>query len=58
VRSAVDTTRWLYKAIEGRPDRANLRDYGVLKSAGRHGLVLRFPARLSDTGITLDRPSG
>ncbi len=32
---AVDTGRWLYNKIEGNTQRARLRDYGVLKSAGR-----------------------
>ncbi len=50
---SVDTGRWLYNKIEGKPDRARLRDYGVLKAAGRVTLDLRFGATLGQDGITL-----
>ncbi|MGB6161547.1 MAG: hypothetical protein WCF33_21575 [Pseudonocardiaceae bacterium] len=50
---AVDTGRWLYNKIERKPDRARLRDYGVLKSAGRTALAPRFPSTLDAEGITL-----
>jgi hypothetical protein len=50
---AVDTGRWLYNKIERKPDRARLRDYGVLKSAGRTALAPRFPSSLNANGITL-----
>jgi len=50
---AVDTGRWLYNKIEGKADRARLRDYGVLKSAGRVALTIRFPSAVDADGITL-----
>jgi hypothetical protein len=50
---AVDTGRWLYNKIEDKPGRARLRDYGVLKSAGRVALALRFPSTIDIDGITL-----
>jgi len=50
---AVDTGRWLYNKIEGSAERAQLRDYGVLKSAGRVAMALRFPATVDFDGIIL-----
>jgi len=50
---AVDTGRWLYNKIEGQAERARLRDYGVLKSAGRVALAPRFPSTVDAHGITL-----
>jgi hypothetical protein len=50
---AVDTGRWLYNKIEGRPDRARLRDYGTLRSVGRVALAPRFPSRIDAQGISL-----
>ncbi len=50
---AVDTGRWLYNKIEGKPDRARLRDYGVLKAAGRHAMTIRFPSDVGPDGIKL-----
>ena len=50
---SVDTGRWLYNKIEAKPDRARLRDYGVLKATGRVTLDLRFGATLGREGITL-----
>jgi hypothetical protein len=50
---AVDTGRWLYNKIEGKPDRARLRDYGTLKSVGRSALALRFPSSVDGEGIVL-----
>jgi hypothetical protein len=49
----VDTGRWLYNKTEAKPERAKVRDKGVLKSVGRAALALRFPSTLSATGITL-----
>jgi hypothetical protein len=54
---AVDTGRWLYNKIEGQPERARIRDFGVLKSVGRATLAVRFPSVLDRDGITL-RPLG
>jgi hypothetical protein len=50
---AVDTGRWLYNKIEGNPERARLRDFGVLNSVGRVAIAPRFPAVLDAHGITL-----
>jgi hypothetical protein len=50
---AVDNGRWLFNKIEAKPDRAKLRDYGVLKSVGRVALAPRFPATLSADGYFL-----
>lgn len=50
---AVDTSRWLYNKIEGKPARARLRDYGALKSVGRVALAPRFPSTIDIEGITL-----
>jgi hypothetical protein len=50
---AVDTGRWLFNKIEAKPDRARLRDYGVLKSVGRVALAIRFPATLTADGYLL-----
>jgi hypothetical protein len=50
---AVDTGRWLFNKIEAKPDRARLRDYGVLKSVGRVALAIRFPATLTADGYFL-----
>lgn len=50
---AVDTGRWLYNKIEGKPDRARMRDYGVLKSAGRVAIAHRFPSTVDADGIML-----
>lgn len=52
-QQAVDTGRWLYNKIEGKPDRARLRDFGVLKSVGRSALALRFPYKVGPQGITV-----
>jgi hypothetical protein len=50
---AVDTGRRLYNKIEGNADRARLRDYGALKSAGRIAVAPRFPSTIDVNGITL-----
>jgi len=50
---AVDTSRWLFNKIEAKPDRAALRDKGVLKSVGRVALTMRYPAAVGAGGITL-----
>jgi hypothetical protein len=50
---AVDTGRWLYNKIEDKPERARLRDYGALKSAGRVALAPRFPSTVDNDGVTL-----
>jgi len=55
---AVDTGRRLYNKIEGKPDRAKLRDTGALKSLGRVALALRYPAILNADGITVTRLPG
>jgi hypothetical protein len=55
-QQAVDTGRWLYSKIEGKPHRAALRtksDKNPLKSAGRMAMAIRFPAILNADGITL-----
>jgi HEPN domain-containing protein len=49
----VDTGRWLYNKIEGTPERAKLRDYGVLKSVGRIALTIRFPAKVINGALVL-----
>ncbi len=51
---AVDTGRWLYNKIEQLPDRTKLRDYGVLKAAGRSALAPRFPPTIDSVGITIN----
>ena len=48
---AVDTGRWLFNKIEGRPERAKVREMGVLKSAGRSALAVRFPCTLDGEGF-------
>jgi hypothetical protein len=59
---AVDTGRWLYNKIEGKPDRTRLREFGMTKSGdriqairsiGRVALQPRFPSTIDDRGITL-----
>ena len=55
---AVDTGRWLYNKIEGNAARAQLRDYGTLKSVGRVALAPRFPSTVNSNGITLNPPFG
>jgi hypothetical protein len=52
-QQAVDTGRWLYNKIEGKPERARLRDFGVLKSVGRSALALRFPYAVGPDGVTV-----
>jgi hypothetical protein len=47
----VDTGRWLYNHIEGKPERARLRDHGVLKSSGRVALTVRFPVKVIDGAL-------
>lgn len=49
----VDTGRWLYNKVEDKPDRASAREGKVLKSVGRVGLSVRFPATLGSEGFTL-----
>lgn len=49
----VDTGRWLYNLIEGKPERAKLRDYGVLKSVGRVEMAVRFPVMVMDGALVL-----
>jgi hypothetical protein len=50
---AVDTGRWLFNKIEAKPDRAQLRDKGTLKSVGRTALAPRFPFMVDADGIFL-----
>jgi hypothetical protein len=53
-QKAVDTGRWLFNKIEGRPDRTKLRETGgVLRSVGRVAMTPRFPAKLGPDGITV-----
>jgi hypothetical protein len=52
-QQCVDTGRWLYNQIEAKPERARIRDYGVLKATGRVTLDLRFGATVTEDGITL-----
>jgi tetratricopeptide (TPR) repeat protein len=54
---ALDTARWLFNQIEGKPDRTFLREHGALKSAGSVDMTIRFPAVLGHDGIVL-RPIG
>lgn len=52
----VDTGRWLYNAIESKPERTHLREFapsGVLRSVGRSEMSVRFPSEIDATGITL-----
>jgi hypothetical protein len=50
----VDTGRWLYNMIEGRPDREALREEGKLSRAvGRVSMRAQFPAHVDEDGITL-----
>ena len=53
VLRAVDTGRWLYDLIEGRPDRIQLRESGALKSGGGVASSFRFPASVGPEGIAL-----
>jgi hypothetical protein len=52
---AVDTSRWLFNKIEGKPERAAVREKGpgVIRSVGRVALTPRFPAGIEDGGIVL-----
>jgi hypothetical protein len=52
----VDTGRWLYNHIEGKPDRAKLRDKGVIKAVGRVAMTVRFPARAEGSALVLQPP--
>lgn len=49
----VDTGRWLYNHIEGKPERAKLRDTNVLKSVGRVALTIRFPVAVENDALVL-----
>lgn len=48
---SVDTGRWLFNTIEAIPERARLRDFGVMKSVGRAALALRLPTRITSVGV-------
>ena len=50
---AVDTGRWLYDKIEGKPDSGQLQHEHSLKTAGRATMGFRFPATVDAAGITL-----
>jgi hypothetical protein len=52
----VDTGRWLFNKIEGREDRARLRDYGAYKSIGRVLLSPRFDAQTDEEYFYLNPP--
>lgn len=52
----VDKGRWLYNAVEGKPDRTRLRDFApsrVLRSVGRTEMSPRFPFEVDESGITI-----
>jgi hypothetical protein len=49
----IDTSRWLYNQIEGKPERARLRDHDVRKSIGRASMSPRFSARFEDGRLLL-----
>lgn len=42
-----------HNKIEGKAERARLRDYGALKPAGRAALKPRYPSTVGTDGITL-----
>jgi hypothetical protein len=53
---AVDTGRWLYNKIEGKPEREHLRESGgggLQRAVGRGALTARFPSSISDGKILL-----
>lgn len=50
----VDTGRWLYNKVEDKPERAAVREKGgVLRSAGRAAMSIRFPAEVTKDGVRL-----
>lgn len=54
---AVDTSRWLYNKIEGKPEREHLREFGgggIERAIGRAALTPRFPSSISDGMIVLN----
>ena len=53
VARSLDTARWLFNQIEGRPDRTDLRENVGLKSAGSVDMTIRFPATLGADGFVL-----
>lgn len=56
---AVDTSRWLYNKIEGKPDRAHLREFGgggLARAVGRTALTPRFPSSVLDGRIAITSP--
>lgn len=54
----IDTGRWLYNQLEGKPERTKLRDYGVLKAVGRVAMTVRFPAKVIDGALVLQPLTG
>ncbi|MDR3663188.1 MAG: hypothetical protein P4L86_22860 [Mycobacterium sp.] len=56
---AVDTSRWLYNKIEGKPSREHLREFGgggLARAVGRAAMAPRFPSCVTDGRITLTSP--
>jgi len=50
----VDRGRWLFNQVERKPDRARLRDFGLMKSVGRTMRAARFPTRVTEAGIVVE----
>jgi len=57
-QKSVDTARWLFNRIEGKPQRELLREHGtVLRSLGRTALAPRFAVASDASGIRVLEPS-
>ena len=57
-QKSVDTARWLFNRIEGKPQRELLRERGtVLRSLGRAALAPRFAVASDASGIRVLKPS-
>ncbi|WIG18398.1 hypothetical protein [Kocuria rosea] len=55
---SVDNARWLFNAIEGKPDRTALREKPfVLRDMGRVATFARFDVIADEIGIRVQRPS-
>lgn len=53
---AVDTGRWLFNRIEGKPEREAVRERGLLRSVGRSSMAPRFVTRVGSRGVEVEQP--
>ncbi len=54
----VDTSRWMYNAIEGEPPREKVREQNLaLRGFGRFALSMRFDAEITSEGAVVYEPA-